>query len=239
MIVAESLIQGTPVVGFEAGGPESIALEEHSTFVKHGDVTALAKAIKDRIDVTIERPLIISKAKEKYAISKSKDAYSALFVDKGNKRQPSLLHSLRNRFTSFLKTKKADLIIASALFAYFLLTALSSASPVLYASGSFGTIYRLVTFALFAFATFVIAIMLKSRPSVILGGLLLFFLLIGICISLFNPYLVQLEVGGVPTVIFFTFMEIVLTTLLALWELSLWSFALSASCRKFSNANRV
>lgn len=207
MIVAESLVQGTPVVGFEAGGPESITLEEHSAFVKHGDVEALAKAIKDKINQKTNRPQIISEAKEKYGIDKSKNAYSALFVDQGNKRQPSLLHSLRDRFHNFLKSKKADLVNASALFAYFLLTALSSASPFLYASGSFGTIYRLITFALFSIATFLIAIMLKSRPSMILGGLLFVYLLIGLGISFLNPYIVQLEVGGVPTIIFFNFAD--------------------------------
>lgn len=41
MTVAESLCCGTPVVGFEAGGPESIALREYSTFVPYGDLEAL------------------------------------------------------------------------------------------------------------------------------------------------------------------------------------------------------
>ena len=37
MIIAESLCCGTPVVGFEAGGPESIAIKEYSSFVPYGD----------------------------------------------------------------------------------------------------------------------------------------------------------------------------------------------------------
>lgn len=37
MIVAESLCCGTPVVGFNAGGPESIAIKEYTSFVSYGD----------------------------------------------------------------------------------------------------------------------------------------------------------------------------------------------------------
>jgi len=41
MVAAESLSSGTPVVGFESGGPESIALPDYSTFVPYGDIDAL------------------------------------------------------------------------------------------------------------------------------------------------------------------------------------------------------
>lgn len=46
MVTVESLCCGTPVVGFSAGGPESIALEGCSNFVSHGDVLALAEAVQ-------------------------------------------------------------------------------------------------------------------------------------------------------------------------------------------------
>lgn len=45
MPVAESLCCGTPVVGFKAGGPESIALPEYSEFVEFADTDALSQAI--------------------------------------------------------------------------------------------------------------------------------------------------------------------------------------------------
>ncbi len=45
MVTVESLCCGTPVVGFCAGGPESIALEAYSTFVPHGDLEALEAAV--------------------------------------------------------------------------------------------------------------------------------------------------------------------------------------------------
>lgn len=41
MICAESLCCGTPVVGFKAGGPETISLPEYSEFVDYGDIDAL------------------------------------------------------------------------------------------------------------------------------------------------------------------------------------------------------
>lgn len=41
MICAESLACGTPVVGFEAGAPETISLKEYSEFVNQGDIIAL------------------------------------------------------------------------------------------------------------------------------------------------------------------------------------------------------
>lgn len=48
MPVAESLCCGTPVVGFRAGGPESIALEEFSEFVDFADVDALEKVLRTK-----------------------------------------------------------------------------------------------------------------------------------------------------------------------------------------------
>jgi len=43
---AESLACGTPVVGFEAGGPETICLKGYSEFVKYGDVKTLTSCVK-------------------------------------------------------------------------------------------------------------------------------------------------------------------------------------------------
>lgn len=47
MPVAESLSCGTPVVGFMAGGPETIAVKEYSDFVSYGDMDALEKTVLD------------------------------------------------------------------------------------------------------------------------------------------------------------------------------------------------
>jgi glycosyltransferase involved in cell wall biosynthesis len=51
MICAESLSCGTPVVGFKAGGPESIALKNYSAFVEYGDLYALEKTVIEWLNV--------------------------------------------------------------------------------------------------------------------------------------------------------------------------------------------
>ena len=48
MPVAESLCCGTPVVGFKAGGPESIANLKYSEFVNYGDLEGLERIIKQK-----------------------------------------------------------------------------------------------------------------------------------------------------------------------------------------------
>ena len=45
MVCAESLCCGTPVVGFYAGAPETISLQEYSRFVEFGDVHAMKTAV--------------------------------------------------------------------------------------------------------------------------------------------------------------------------------------------------
>ena len=52
MVTAESLCCGTPVVGFKAGGPESIAIKEYCVFVEYGDINHIISSINsvDTID---------------------------------------------------------------------------------------------------------------------------------------------------------------------------------------------
>lgn len=45
LVCAESLCCGTPVCGFRAGGPESIAVPDYTQFVRYGDVNALCKTV--------------------------------------------------------------------------------------------------------------------------------------------------------------------------------------------------
>ena len=46
MIVAESLCCGTPIVGFKAGAPEGIALQDFSSFSEHGDLDSLERNVR-------------------------------------------------------------------------------------------------------------------------------------------------------------------------------------------------
>ena len=61
LVTAESLCCGTPVVGFKAGAPESIAIAEYASFVEYGDIEDLQKAIE----------LVFCKKYDKIAISKA------------------------------------------------------------------------------------------------------------------------------------------------------------------------
>lgn len=45
MVTAESLCCGTPIIGFIAGGPESIALKDYSKFVEYGNILKLIDAL--------------------------------------------------------------------------------------------------------------------------------------------------------------------------------------------------
>lgn len=49
MVTAESLCCGTPVVGFLAGGPESIAIREFTEFVEYGNEEKLVKVCEDNL----------------------------------------------------------------------------------------------------------------------------------------------------------------------------------------------
>lgn len=54
MIVAESLSCGTPVIGFLAGGPESISIPEFSQFVPFGDINNLVFVLEEFINNNID-----------------------------------------------------------------------------------------------------------------------------------------------------------------------------------------
>lgn len=66
MIVAESLCCGTPIVGFKAGAPELIAINEYSDFVEYGDVYKLYTDAYQYLNTSVEKNVISSKAFEKY-----------------------------------------------------------------------------------------------------------------------------------------------------------------------------
>lgn len=63
---AEALACGTPVVGFKAGGPETVCLKEYSEFVEYGDMDALTACVKKWITFKSEQWQEIEKASSKY-----------------------------------------------------------------------------------------------------------------------------------------------------------------------------
>lgn len=63
MVTAESLCCGTPVVGFLAGGPESIAIEKFSAFVEYGDLNAIKESICKIIIANIQKRILSVKQK--------------------------------------------------------------------------------------------------------------------------------------------------------------------------------
>lgn len=78
MVTAESLCCGTPVVGFRAGGPESIALPKYSSFVEYGNIQALSDTLDQCLNTTYNKSEISQKAF--FAYSEENMAYSYLNV---------------------------------------------------------------------------------------------------------------------------------------------------------------
>lgn len=77
MVVAESLCCGTPVVGFKAGGPESIALSEFSKFVDYGDAEALKSVLEAKLNTPGDSEHISAIARSKY----SQQRMASEFID--------------------------------------------------------------------------------------------------------------------------------------------------------------
>lgn len=68
MVTAESLSCGTPVVGFKAGGPETIAIKDFGTFVEQGNVGMLEKVIIENLEMKNKfSDRIVKAAKSKYS----------------------------------------------------------------------------------------------------------------------------------------------------------------------------
>lgn len=80
MICAESLCCGTPVVGFKAGAPEQISLEEYSEFVEYGNLDLLEKTV--RVWLNKDKAEEIARcAKERY----SKEVMTQRYIEVYNK----------------------------------------------------------------------------------------------------------------------------------------------------------
>ena len=69
MVTAESLCCGTPVVGFNSGAPELIALPEYSHFSEQGDIKQLMEGL-NVFTHSKEAQNISEAAKKKYSSEK-------------------------------------------------------------------------------------------------------------------------------------------------------------------------
>ena len=75
MVTAESLCCGTPVVGFNAGGPESIALKEYSSFVEYGNIHLLSQKMRQALFMENNKSDISTKASDMYNKEKMSNGY--------------------------------------------------------------------------------------------------------------------------------------------------------------------
>ncbi|MBE7027139.1 MAG: glycosyltransferase [Ruminococcaceae bacterium] len=79
MIVAESLCCGTPVVGFEAGAPETITIKEYSSFTEQGNIDILCKQIEEFLSVDFDKDKISTMGQKKYSFQKMADNYIVIY----------------------------------------------------------------------------------------------------------------------------------------------------------------
>lgn len=84
MVCAESLCCGTPVVGFECGGPESVFQNRYCHFVKYGDVNLLCEKIKEVLRNKIDSIECSDLASTHYADHEMCERYYKLYKSKIN-----------------------------------------------------------------------------------------------------------------------------------------------------------
>ena len=79
MSCAESLCCGTPVVGFKAGGTESIAIKEYSEFCDYGDLDELEKLLYKWADAKSNFRNIAKDAYDNYSSESMAKAYMTVY----------------------------------------------------------------------------------------------------------------------------------------------------------------
>lgn len=79
MACAESLCCGTPIVGFKAGGPESVSIPEYSEFVEYGDMDRLEECVRKWMDIEVKAFDVAEKAKKLYGRETMAKAYYELY----------------------------------------------------------------------------------------------------------------------------------------------------------------
>lgn len=81
MVCAESLCCGTPIIGFCAGAPETIALPEYSKFVPYGQVDLLQQALLHILSCSIDKEIVSQAARAKYSYHVMAENYLKVYED--------------------------------------------------------------------------------------------------------------------------------------------------------------
>ena len=79
MVCAEALCCGTPVVGFEAGAPETVCIPEFSSFVPYGDLMGLKKALLEMLERKTDKAGLSAQARKKYSCETMAENYLAVY----------------------------------------------------------------------------------------------------------------------------------------------------------------
>ena len=81
LVTAESLCCGTPVVGFKAGAPETIAVPSYSSFVEYGDIQALQIAIANFLNKIFDKEEISKVACGRFDVETMYRSYLSYYED--------------------------------------------------------------------------------------------------------------------------------------------------------------
>lgn len=79
MVTAESLCCGTPVVGFKAGGPESIAISDFSKFIEYGNIDLLEQVVKELLTEEFNKEKISKISIGKYSKNNMFESFICLY----------------------------------------------------------------------------------------------------------------------------------------------------------------
>ena len=79
MVCAESLCCGTPVAGFKAGGPETIAISDYTSFANYGDIDEVIKNIHSKLYSETDKNTIAKEALNLYSKEKMLGDYLKIY----------------------------------------------------------------------------------------------------------------------------------------------------------------
>lgn len=149
MVVAESLSCGTPVVGFKAGGPETICIDKYAKFVDQKDINSFVEELNKMLDLSANKNEISELAYEKYSEEKISENY---------------IENYKKVSKYTIKNKKFNnLFIPISFLAYYTCLVLTSIIPALYGATQIGTIVRFSLLGIFSLIVLIYSIKSKAN----------------------------------------------------------------------------